>query len=88
MEVQDVLGFLEYIKSLDLEIVTAVLLKIATFIGSCRIVLKPVTSFWIKKISPYIKVRPTEKLLAHPLYKSVTFFMDWLISVKAPQEKE
>lgn len=79
---------LEFVQMFDIDFTTIILAKIAAVIGSFRMVMKPVTSFWINKIAPYIDIRPKEKLLKHPLYKSITFFIDWSISVKLPQEKK
>jgi hypothetical protein len=84
----DYLELLDFISSLDLEVVGILFAKLASFVGTCRIVMKPITNFWIKRVNPYLDIRPTEKLLKHPLYKSVTFFLDYLVSAKAPQEKE
>jgi len=77
--------FLNVIRMFDVDLAAALVIKIATWIGSFRLIMKPVTSFWIEKVSPYINVRPTEKLMSSPVYKAVAYVMDWTLSIKAPR---
>ncbi len=80
--------FLELLKFFDIDAVMVLTAKLATLVGSFRLIMKPVTSFWINKISPYVDIRPKEKLLINPVYKAVTYVIDWALSIKAPQEKK
>jgi len=50
--------------------------------------MKPVCTFWQKKINPYVSIKPKQKLLGHPLYKTAIFFIDWAFSLKMPKEEE
>ena len=80
--------FLELVNQIMGLLDTDLLINIATFIGSCRLVMKPVCTFWQKKINPYVSIKPKQKLLGHPLYKSAIFFIDWAFSLKMPKEEE
>ena len=62
--------------------------QIALYVLTARAFFKPVCSFWNKYLAPYIKLRPTEKLLKHPVYKAITYVIDWALSIKLPQEKK
>ncbi len=66
----------------------AVLVQIAIYVTISRVFLKPFFSFWNKYMAKYIQIRPTEAALKHPLYKTVTYLLDWWLSVKTPQEKK
>ena len=62
--------------------------QIAIYVTACRLFFKPFFAFWNKKVSPYVSVKPTEKLLKHPLYQAVVFIIDWTTSIKLPKEKK
>lgn len=78
--------FLEIVSFFDPDVATSLLLRVASIIGSARILMKPAVSFWNSRVAPYIDIRPKDKMLKHPLYKSVTYLIDWTLSIKAPQE--
>lgn len=74
LELIDFLGLKEYFVS------------ITAYVFVTRTFFKPLFSFWLKFISPYIKIRPTERLLKNPIYKAFAYILDWTSSVKLPQE--
>jgi len=53
---------------------------------SIRLVFKPISSFFAVYIAPYIDVKPTKRLLKHPLYKIISYIFDWILSIKLPKE--
>lgn len=65
-----------------------IFMQIAIYVTLSRAILKPFFSFWNKYLSKYIQIRPTEAALKHPAYKTLTYLLDWWLSIKAPQEKK
>jgi hypothetical protein len=61
--------------------------KVCIFMASCRLIMKPITTFWEAKVNPYIELKPTQKLLKHPVYKAFIFLLDWSTSIKLPKDK-
>lgn len=64
------------------------LMKVSVFVTSCRLFMKPIFTFWEKKVTPFVTITPSEKLLKHPVYKAFAFMIDWVMSVKLPKEKQ
>ena len=46
----DYLELLDFVSSLDLEVVGILFAKLASFVGTCRIVMKPVTTFGSREL--------------------------------------
>lgn len=75
---------LEFLKSLLSEEMWA---KLASISFASRLFFKPFCSWWTKYVSEYISIRPTELAMNHPLYRGITYLLDWFLSVKLPQLK-
>jgi len=58
---------------------------IVTFVGTARLYNKPICSFWNNKVAPLVTIRPTEKLMANPIYVAVAYVVDWTLSIKLPR---
>jgi len=61
--------------------------KFAVYVLAFRAFFKPFFSWWNKKVAPYIEIRPSEKLLRNPIYKSAAYLIDWALSIKLPKAK-
>ena len=58
--------------------------QIAIYVLATRAFFKPLFSFWKRYISPYISIKPTEKLLKNPIYLALVYILDWTSSIKLP----
>jgi hypothetical protein len=66
-----------------------ILVQIVTVIGSLRLILKPTMSY----IQGIVALTPTkkdneflDKVLASPIYKAVSYMLDWFASLKLPKK--
>ena len=55
---------------------------------TATLIIKPIQTFYTTKLSKYVNITLTPRLLRHPAYKAFHFLVDWVLRIKFPEERK